>query len=134
MYDFVRTEAFDHVGVFTYSPEEGTKAAALGDHVSAEVAEERRGLIMELQQGISLRKNQTLIGQEIELLVEGAGEIEDELGRIEPVTSAAARRHAPEVDGLVFVPGEYPIGTMMTVRVTDAAPLRPLGHPGRRIR
>ena len=122
LYDFVRTEEFDHLGVFTYSPEEGTRAAALGDHVPHEVAEERRGLIMELQQGISLRKNRVLVGQEIELLVEGAGEIEDELGRTDPITVGRARRHAPEVDGLVFVPGEYPIGSMMTVRVTEAAP------------
>lgn len=122
LYDFVRAEEFDHVGVFTYSPEEGTKAAALGDRIRAELAEERRGLLMELQQGISLRKNQALVGREIEVLIEGAGEIEDEQGGIEPVTVGRARRHAPEVDGLVFVPGEYPIGSLMTVRVTDAAP------------
>jgi ribosomal protein S12 methylthiotransferase len=122
LYDFVRAEEFDHVGVFTYSAEEGTKAAALNDHVPSEVAEERRGLIMELQQGISLRKNQALVGQEIEILVEGTGEIEDELGNTEAVTVGRARRHAPEVDGLVFVPGEHSIGSMINVCVTDAAP------------
>jgi ribosomal protein S12 methylthiotransferase len=134
LYDFVRAEEFDHVGVFTYSPEDGTRAATLDDRVPPGLAEERRGLIMELQQGISLRKNQALIDQEIEILIEGAGEMEDELGQTEPVTVGRARRHAPEVDGLVFVPGEHPIGLIMTVRVTDAAPYdlwaTPAGDPG----
>ena len=54
--DSCETEEFDHVGVFTYSPEEGTPAATLGDRVPHEVAEERRDAIMEAQQAISLRK------------------------------------------------------------------------------
>jgi ribosomal protein S12 methylthiotransferase len=122
LYDFVAAEQFDHVGVFTYSPEEGTKAATLGDPVPSQIAAERRGAIMELQQGISLRKNRGLVGQELEVLVEGIGEVEDELGHTEPVTVGRARRHAPEVDGLIFVPGEFPIGSLMSVRVSGAAP------------
>jgi len=51
--DFVREMEFTHLGVFTYSPEEGTKAAQMKGRSSTEEAEERRARIMELQQGIS---------------------------------------------------------------------------------
>jgi ribosomal protein S12 methylthiotransferase len=84
---------------------------------------------MELQQGISHRKNLTFIGKELEMLVEGTGEIEDEVGGIEPVSVGRAQRHAPEVDGLVFVPGDFPPGAMMNVRVTDAGPYDLWGQP-----
>ena len=117
---FVESERFDHVGVFTYSPEPGTVAATLGNLVPAEVAKERRGRIMEAQQAISLRKNQALVGQDMLVLIEGVGEIEDEYGSTEAVAVGRAARHAPEVDGLVFVPGHHTVGAMMTVRVTGA--------------
>jgi ribosomal protein S12 methylthiotransferase len=117
---FVEQEEFDHVGVFTYSPEPGTKAFALGDRVPPEIAEERRGLIMEAQQAISLRKNRSLVGQRLQVLIEGNGEIEDAFGRTEPISAGRARRHAPEVDGLVFVSGTHPIGSLIEVAITDA--------------
>ena len=122
LYEFVAAERFDHVGVFTYSPEAGTKAAALGNPVPGEIADERRSAIMELQQGISLRKNQELVGRELEILIEGIGQIEDGTGSSEPVSVGRAKRHAPEVDGLVFVPGDVPIGSLISARITDASP------------
>jgi ribosomal protein S12 methylthiotransferase len=118
---FVDAEEFDHVGVFTYSAEEGTKAAALGERVPAEIAEERRGRLMEAQQAISLRKNRALVGSVQRVLIEGIGEIEDDAGRSEPVAVGRAARHAPEVDGLVFVPGNLRVGEMIDVRITDAS-------------
>ena len=114
------SEEFDHVGVFTYSPEPGTVAANLVDHVPSAVAEERRGRIMEAQQRISLRKNQALVGSTLEVLIEGSGEMENEDGSIEPIAVGRARRHAPEVDGLVFVPGSIPVGELIDVTITDA--------------
>lgn len=119
---FVEAEQFDHVGVFTYSPEEGTKAATLGDPVHPLVAEERRNRIMEAQQAISLRKNRALIGSRQQVLIEGTGEMEDGLGGTEPIAVGRARRHAPEVDGLVFVPGTYAIGDLIDLRIEDAGP------------
>ena len=72
--DFVREQEFDHVGVFTYSPEPGTKAVTLDlPAVPAHVAEERRNAIMEAQQAISLRKNQALVGQTLQVLIEAVG-------------------------------------------------------------
>lgn len=122
LYDFVAAEQFDHVGVFTYSPEPGTKAATLGDPVTHEVAVERRNAIMELQQGISWKRNQALVGTTLQVLVEAIGESEDARGRKEPIAVGRARRHAPEVDGLVFVPGERPVGELIEVTVTEASP------------
>lgn len=121
--DFVEEQEFDHVGVFTYSPEPGTKAVTLDlEAVPSATAEERRNAIMEAQQAISLRKNRSLVGQTMQVLIEAVGEAEDEAGNTEPISVGRARRHAPEVDGLVFVPGEQPIGTMVDLRITEAGP------------
>lgn len=130
---FVEEMAFDHVGAFTYSPEAGTKAATLSGEVPPEVAEERRNALMEVQQGISLRKNQALVGQRLEVLIEAVGEAEDIAGVVEPISVGRARRHAPEVDGLVFVPGELPVGELMVLEVEEAGPydlwmVPPHGH------
>lgn len=119
---FVEETEFDHVGVFTYSPEVGTKAATLDHRVPDHEAQARRNHIMELQQGISLRKNQAFVGRQLEVLIEAHGESEDERGGIEPVSVGRARRHAPEVDGLVFVPGSLPIGELVTLPIVDAGP------------
>jgi ribosomal protein S12 methylthiotransferase len=121
--DFVEEMAFDHVGVFTYSPEPGTKAVTLdAAPVPPEVAEERRNAVMEAQQAISLRKNQALVGQKIEVLIEAQGEAEDEAGGTEPISVGRARRHAPEVDGLVFVSGSLPVGDLIELEVAEAGP------------
>jgi ribosomal protein S12 methylthiotransferase len=130
--DFVREQEFDHVGVFTYSPEPGTKAVTLGlPAVPAHIAEERRNAIMEAQQAISLRKNQELVGQTLQILIEAVGEAEDEAGNSEPIAVGRARRHAPEVDGLVFVPGERPVGALIDLEIAEAGPYDLWAHaPG----
>jgi ribosomal protein S12 methylthiotransferase len=126
---FVEAEEFDHVGVFTYSPEPGTVAADLPNHIPSAIAEERRGRIMEAQQKISYRKNRAMVGSMQQVLIEGVGEIENEDGSSEPVAVGRARRHAPEVDGLVFVPGTVPVGEMIDVTITDASPYDLWGAP-----
>jgi ribosomal protein S12 methylthiotransferase len=118
---FIETEEFDHVGVFTYSPEPGTVAFGLGDPVPAELAEERRGMIMEAQQAISYRKNQDRIGRTMTVLIEAVGESEDVEGNTEPVSVGRTWQNAPEVDGLVFLPGELPIGAMVDATIVDAS-------------
>jgi ribosomal protein S12 methylthiotransferase len=121
---------FDHVGVFTYSPEPGTKAVALDlSPVPPAVAEERRAAVMELQQGISLRKNRALVGRTLQVLIEAVGEAEDEAGATEPVSVGRARRHAPEVDGLVFVPGALPVGHLIDLEIAAAGPYDLWAHP-----
>jgi ribosomal protein S12 methylthiotransferase len=130
LHDFVQEQEFDHVGVFTYSPEPGTKAVTLDlEPVPSEIAEARRNAIMEAQQAISLRKNRSLVGQTMQILIEAVGEAEDEAGNTEPIAVGRARRHAPEVDGLVFVPGELPIGSLLDLEIADAGPYDLWAHP-----
>lgn len=74
LYDFVKEIRFDRLGVFTYSEEEGTLAASLEDNVTPELKDERKGIILDLQAGISAEKNQEFIGQTLKVLV-------DEIGR-----------------------------------------------------
>jgi len=109
--DFVEEMAFDRMGVFTYSREAGTRAADLPDQVPDEVKEEHYQRLMELQQGISLAKNQQMVGRTLDVLVEGSG---DGLG------VGRCYRDAPEVDGLVLVKEEVPLGEMVPVRITGA--------------
>jgi ribosomal protein S12 methylthiotransferase len=96
---FVREARFDHLGVFAYSPEAGTAAAAMEDRLTAEEKERRRGEIMELQAGISLARNRALIGSRMKVLCEGL--LPGGRG-----FSARARTQAPEVDGIVLVDAE----------------------------
>ncbi len=116
--DFVAEQQFDHVGVFTFSPEEGTAAADLADPVAPEVAQDRKERLMALQQPIAAERNATWVGRIVDVLIEqenpSTGEM---LGR--------CSRYAPEVDGEVRVmPGEGGLcaapGTMVPVRITAA--------------
>ncbi len=109
--DFVAEMAFDRVGVFTYSPEEGTRAIELPSQVPTKVKEERYARLMELQQAISLARNQQMVGRVLEVLVEGQGE---------GLSVGRSYRDAPEIDGLVIVEGELPIGEIVPVRITGA--------------
>lgn len=126
--DFVQAMEFDKLGAFTFSSEPGTPAAALPDPVDDAVKQERYGRLMELQQPISLRKNQALVGKTLEILVEGEGEIAE---RGEPLLLGRSYRDAPEVDGLVLVPGVrgVPAGAMFEVLINGAMPYDLVGEP-----
>jgi ribosomal protein S12 methylthiotransferase len=116
--DFVAEQQFDHVGVFTFSPEEGTPAAELPDQVPPEVAQERKDRLMALQQPIAAARNAAWVGRIVDVLIEQENPSTAEmLGR--------CARFAPEVDGEVRVlPGEGGLcaapGTMVPVRITAA--------------
>lgn len=119
---FVRDLEFDRVGAFKYSYEIGTPSAALPDHVPDEVKQARYEALMELQQGISLKKNQALVGQTLKILVEGHGVGEDEDGNDtgDVLSLGRSYRDAPEIDGYVIVEGELPPGEIVPVRITGA--------------
>ncbi len=119
---FVTDLEFDRVGAFKYSYEIGTPSAALPDQVADEVKEARYNALMELQQPISLKKNQQFIGKTIPVLVEGHGEGEDEDGEStgDLLSLARSYRDAPEIDGFVIVEGELPVGEIVPVRITGA--------------
>lgn len=126
--DFVNAIEFDKVGAFTFSPEPGTPSADLPDQVADEVKEERYARLMEAQQPISLRKNQAQVGKMLTILVEGEGEIAESGA---PLLLGRSYRDAPEVDGLVLVPGisGAPIGSMMEVHINGAMEYDLVGEP-----
>jgi ribosomal protein S12 methylthiotransferase len=119
---FVRDLQFDRVGAFKYSYEIGTPSATLPNHVDDAVKQERYERLMSVQQGISLSKNQVLVGRTLDILVEGHGATEDERGRATGGALSLGRsyRDAPEIDGYVIVEGELPIGEIVPVRITGA--------------
>jgi ribosomal protein S12 methylthiotransferase len=107
--DFTAEMAFDRVGVFTYSHEPRTPSAELPGAVPEEVKVERRERLMALQQGISLARNQSFVGQTLDVLVEGEGD---------GLSVGRSYRDAPEVDGLVLIDGQVPAGEIVPVRIT----------------
>jgi ribosomal protein S12 methylthiotransferase len=95
--DFIRETKFDHLGVFTYSREEGTKAALLPSRISEMEKERRRDIIMNEQAAISLKINQSLIGSIQDVLIEGKSD------RHDYAYKGRCRRQAPEIDGITYV-------------------------------
>lgn len=113
--DFVDEMEFDRLGVFTYSQEEGTPAAAMEDQVPEEIKEERRADIMELQQEISFEKNEAMKGREIVAMVEGYLTEEN-------VYVARTYGDAPSVDGYLFLETEETLmsGDFVKAKITGA--------------
>jgi ribosomal protein S12 methylthiotransferase len=111
--DFCREIRFDRVGAFQFSFEPGTTSEAFGDPVPREVKQERFDKLMQLQQAISLQVNQSQVGRQLDVLVEG---------RDQNVSIGRSYRDAPEIDGLVFVEGHAPVGEIARVRITGAMP------------
>lgn len=111
--DFLRRMRFDRVGIFTYSHEENTSAHDLVDDVPAEEKEARAQEIMEVQQEISLERNQEKIGQVLKVIVDKK-EAGRYLGRTE--------FDSVEVDNEVVIntPGKLTIGQFVMVRITKA--------------
>lgn len=118
---FVKRHNFDHVGVFTFSPEEGTPAYSMAEQIPQSVMEARRDALMEVQQPISLQRNQAEVGKVVDVLIEQENPETGELvGR--------SARFAPEVDGLVYVQGSARLGTIVPVSITDADIYDLYGH------
>ena len=125
---FAQAIEFDKVGAFPFSPEPGTPAAELPDPVAEEEKEERYGRLMEAQQPISLRKNQEQVGRVLDILVEGQGEAAESGA---PLLLGRSYRDAPEVDGLVLVPGiaDAPAGAILQVHINGALEYDLVGEP-----
>ena len=115
--DFVERIHFDRLGVFPYSQEEDTPAAAFPDQVPEEIKEARRNEIMELQQRISRDNLQHKVGAVLDVFVEGYLPEDD-------VYIGRTYMDAPDVDGYLFFPGngiELMSGSMVPVLVTEAS-------------
>jgi ribosomal protein S12 methylthiotransferase len=109
--DFVQQMRFDRVGAFQFSFEPGTTSEPLGDPIPPEVKQERYERLMALQQGIALEKNQAQVGKTLPVLIEGSND---------GLSVGRSYRDAPEIDGMVIVEGELPVGEIVPVRITGA--------------
>ncbi len=110
---FVKRHQFDHVGVFTFSPEEGTPADNLPNPVPQAVMDARRDALMQVQQPISLQRNKSCVNNIVDVLIEQENPASGELiGR--------SARFAPDVDGLVYIQGNARLGNIVPVKITDA--------------
>lgn len=114
--EFVSNMRFDRLGVFAYSPEEGTPAADMEGQIPEETKEERRDELMEIQQDIAFELSEKRIGQQMTVMIEG--KIVDENAYI-----GRTYMDAPGVDGSIFIntDEELMTGDFVKVVVTGAA-------------
>jgi ribosomal protein S12 methylthiotransferase len=108
---FVTDLQFDRVGAFTYSYEASTPSADVAWQVPEEIKQARLDELMALQQPISLARNQAQVGRTLPVLIEGHGD---------NVSVGRTYRDAPEIDGLVIIPGELPLGEMVPIHIDGA--------------
>ncbi len=108
---FVEDLRFDRVGCFKYSFEPMTESARLAGHVPEEVKQARHDRLMQAQQRISLARNQAQVGRTLDVLIEGRGD---------GLTLGRSYRDAPEIDGLVILEDEAPIGEFVPVKISGA--------------
>ena len=108
--DFILEMKFDHLGVFTYSEEEGTLAAELEDNISRELKDERKAVIMDIQNNINYEKNSIMVGQTKKVII-------DEVG--ETVAVGRTEYDSPEIDNIVRVEGKVSTGEFYNVKINN---------------
>ena len=113
--DFVKEMRFDRLGVFPYSPEEGTGAAKMKQQIPSFIKNMRRNKIMKLQQTIAFEKAAETIGKTVDVLIEGKLPEDG-------VFVGRTYKDAPNVDGMIFVSAnrELVTGDVVKVKVTDS--------------
>ncbi|MBI5543363.1 MAG: 30S ribosomal protein S12 methylthiotransferase RimO [Deltaproteobacteria bacterium] len=120
---FVREQRFERLGVFEFSPEEGTSAAMMEGQVPAKTVARRRRQIMAVQRRINREQNRALVGSRIQVLAEGSSPETEHL---------LVGRHSgqsPEIDGVTYInDGMARPGEIVTVEVTQAADYDVVGH------
>lgn len=123
--DFLRTAQLDWCGLFAFSPEEGTYAADLDGAVAPGLVAERLAELGEIADSITATRRDALVGSRTTVLVDAPG-------------VARSWREAPEIDGVVVVPDNLPVGSLVEVEVTGSLgtdlEARPLGEPDRWVR
>lgn len=119
---FLDEQELDRVGVFTYSKEDGTPAAAFENQINEQLAHQWRDEIMELQQEISFDKNERFVGTVMQVIIEGYSADDD-------VYVGRTYRDAPSVDGMVFVSCDYELmsGQIVDVKIENAGPYDMIG-------
>ena len=113
--DFVDEMEFDRLGVFTYSMEEDTPAAAMPDQLEEDIKEERRNAVMELQQEIAYEAAERMVGRKLTAMIEG--KVADEDAYV-----ARTYKDAPNVDGYLFISTDRQLitGEFVDVRITGS--------------
>jgi ribosomal protein S12 methylthiotransferase len=113
---FVQEARFDHLGVFTYSKEEGTDCFDFGDHVKESIKKKRRDKIMAIQSEISFENNKKYLNQSVDVLIEGIPKENSD------ILISRGRFQAPEVDGMIFIDAprkwEKVVNTIQKVEIT----------------
>ena len=102
---------FDRLGIFTYSEEEGTAAAQLKDDVARKVKDERKNSLQDIQQDISLEKNQSFIGEELKVIIDKSSE---------NVSVGRTEFDSPEIDNIVHIKGKAEVGNFVNVKIQEA--------------
>jgi ribosomal protein S12 methylthiotransferase len=111
---FVEETRFEHMGVFPYSAEEGTAAAAMPDQIDEQLKQDRADILMKAQMQINAEQNEKKVGSVVRVLVED----------FDPVSEAHFGRSAadaPEIDGKVYFKAEQRVapGSMIDVKIRD---------------
>lgn len=120
LYDFIEEMHFDRLGVFTYSEEEGTLAEDLEDNVPAEVKNDRKAEIMDLQAGISSEKNDAMVGQTLPVLVDKSGDT---------VSVGRTEYDSPEIDNIVHIKAPVVKGEFVRIKIESANEFELIGTP-----
>jgi ribosomal protein S12 methylthiotransferase len=146
---FIRDTKFERLGVFTYSKEDGTRAAKMESQLSDRVKQKRRERAMAEQHKVARAVSESFVGREIHVLVEGAASARElqkanisswEHGLIREADSAAAQLRgkyliargeadAPDIDGRVYIRGRLPIGEFARVRIVGHTDYDLIGEP-----
>jgi ribosomal protein S12 methylthiotransferase len=112
--DFVRWAKLDKLGVFPYSPEDGTRAAEMAEEVPTDIAVERGGAVMQIQQDISRENSEDIVGTKVDVIIDRISDNPDF------AFEARTLGDAPEVDGRVFIiSGECSLGDIKKVEIID---------------
>lgn len=114
LYDFINEMKIDRLGVFEFSREKNTKSYSLKPQILAKIKKQRKNTLMKLQQEVSKKLNQKLIGKKIDCIVETINQ--------DGTVVARSYKDAPEVDGLVYIETKTPVipGDIITVKITGA--------------
>jgi ribosomal protein S12 methylthiotransferase len=116
--EFVTEQAFDHIGAFTYSHEEGTSAHMLDDDVPARIKRARRNRLMRLQKRLVSRRNRTRVGERVRGVIDGLSPDHDLILR------ARLESQAPEIDASVYLtecdPSGYRAGDFVELQIVGA--------------
>ena len=109
--EFVEDIQFDRLGVFTYSEEDGTLAAKYNDDVPREIKDKRKNMLLDIQNDISLEKNQLFVGKTLKVLVDKMGS---------NISVGRSEYDSPDIDNIVHIKSSVEVGSFVNVKIEKA--------------